>query len=685
MTARKPERWSIFARQSLLDARFWLFTLLMQVVWHLIFLIVIFQDIETLLNFHELMLASFNALRFDGKVAAVFTLMSWLLISVPSALLVRERFSNLIRYVWLWMVWLFSCIANLGQIGYYGEYHNTFDFNLFALVYDDFDAIVATVYHEYNLLLYLFILIISGILGGIILLRYFRKPWNLVRRNTFSFSENRVVRNSQGIVLVVICVFLLLLSSRGSFGNFPLQYKNIGVTRDSLLNEAALNPFNAFIEAYSKHKKIIGQQGISRFSKKPIEEILTDLFPSKYGRNLDDFTATRVTGKKQKPRHIFLMVLESYGTWPLLKKYQELELLEGMKLLSDDPKGHLFLNFLPSSTGTMSSFASMITGMQDVSVFTNYQPQSSKIYPTSLPDQIARLGYRTRFFYGGSESWHDVSKFLKNQGVEEVHSWANIAPVNDGQIWGLPDSQLYDYVLRTIDDSKPSLNIIMSISFHPPYTLDLGKFGVDMRPTQRLLNKKYPQSVDANTLGHWKYADQEMYKFIKATEKKLDNSLFILTGDHYANNKHVVDKPPLYETTTVPLLLYGSMLKDMKIDTSAPGSHLDIAPTLIELSAPTGFTYHSLGQNMLDTKREFALSSRAVISRDYVGLISQLPNVSSIAEGKALTLDQPLSSSIVKRFNSISAYSWWRIIKGTEVGPLPIGEEQVPQQSEAQQ
>ena len=667
MIANYSERWSIFARQSLLDVKLWLFILLIQIVWHLIFLIVIFQDITVLPTFNEFLLASFNAFRFDSKVAAFLTTISWLLISVPSALIGKDGVSEYFRYAWLAFSWVLSCVANLGQIGYYGEYHNTFDFNLFALVYDDFDAILATVYHEYNLLLYLFILLVVGTLGTRLILQHFRNRWSFLYFDVFRFSEKKHIRNSQGIVILMALVFFLLLSARGSFGNFPLQYQHIAVTRDNLLNQATLNPFNAFKEAYAKHQKIIGQEGIDQYSNKPIKQILTDLFPSKAGTNLDDFTTVEVVGKKQKPRHIFLMVLESYSSWPLLDKYKDLELVEGMKKLRDDPKGHLFLNFLPSSTGTMTSFASMITGMQDVSVFTNYQPQSNKTYATSLPDHFARLGYRTRFFYGGSDSWHDVGKFLRNQGVEEIHSWANIAPVDDGQVWGLPDSQLYDYVLQEVDDSVPSLNIIMSISFHPPYTIDLEKFGIDMRATKRLLDKKYPESVDANILGHWKYSDSAMYNFIQAMEKKMGNSLFVLTGDHYANNKHVVTKPPLYETTSVPLLLYGSMLQDMTVDTSTPGSHLDIAPTIIELSAPPGFTYHALGENMLNNSRDFATSSRAVISRDYIARIGSLPYASNIISGEDINLDTQLSNKITNRFNAISAYSWWRIVKGVEL------------------
>ena len=667
MTIHSHRRWGIFARQSLWDIKLWVFVLLVQQLWHIVFFIIVAPDIETFPNASEAVLLLLNAFLFDSRTSGSFVLFSWLLISLPATLLAKERATASLRSSWLVIIWVATCIANLGHIGYYYEYHTTFDFNFFALFYDDFDAIAATVYHEYNLLLYLLIFIAISVIGSVLLVGFFRKQFLAINYQALKLPKNLYFYHLCGGAMVLLCLLLLLLSIRASLGVFPLNYENIEVTRDTISNRAALNPFNALIESYKQHRKIIGGKGINAFTNVAIEDVLSRLFPGQSGATLDDFPVKQVAGVNQKPRHVFLLMLESYSSWPLLEKYSDLHLLPGMQQLAADPKGRLFLHFLPSSTGTMTSFASMITGMQDVSVYTNYQQQSLSPYATSLPAQFKNMGYRTRFFYGGSENWHDVGSFLTNQGVDEIHTRANIAPVNSAFVWGLPDGQLFDYVLDTVDDSVPSLNIIMTVSFHPPYNLDMQQLGIDTSQLEKTIASKYPNSVDANTLGHWKYADREMYRFIRTMESTLDNSLFVATGDHYANNKHVLNNPPLYEKTSVPLLLYGHALQDTTIDLGQPGTHLDIAPTILELTMPAQSNYYSLGNDLLTGTRDFAVSSQAVISRDFIAPISTLSSARSLPENQPITLDTQLSKDISEHNNLINAYSWWRIMKGRDI------------------
>jgi len=35
------------------------------------------------------------------------------------------------------------------------------------------------------------------------------------------------------------------------------------------------------------------------------------------------------------------------------------------------------------------------------------------------------------------------------------------------------DEYLLDFVVNTVDDSRPSFNIIMTTSYHPPYNVDV--------------------------------------------------------------------------------------------------------------------------------------------------------------------------------------------------------------------
>src|SRR5208283_773710 len=83
-------------------------------------------------------------------------------------------------------------------------------------------------------------------------------------------------------------------------------------------------------------------------------------------------------------------------------------------------------------------------------------------------------------------------------------------------------------------------------------------------------------------LGHHAYSDRCMGKFVEEEELRVSRPLFVITGDHYGHN-FINSRPTLFEESTVPLILYGrEVLRGVTLPENVAGSHLDIAPTLIE-------------------------------------------------------------------------------------------------------
>jgi hypothetical protein len=50
--------------------------------------------------------------------------------------------------------------------------------------------------------------------------------------------------------------------------------------------------------------------------------------------------------KIEKPKQIFLVVMESYDSWPLMDKYKDFHLADNLKDIAS--RGTHFYNFLPS-------------------------------------------------------------------------------------------------------------------------------------------------------------------------------------------------------------------------------------------------------------------------------------------------------------------------------------------------
>src|SRR5207247_360324 len=105
------------------------------------------------------------------------------------------------------------------------------------------------------------------------------------------------------------------------------------------------------------------------------------------------------------------------------------------------------------------------------------------------------------------------------------------------------------------------------------------------------LTSAFDGSVELRVLGHFRYADRCLGQFVQNLAPHLTAPLFVITGDHYGRrfpNAH----PSLYERMAVPLVLYGpNVLAGRSAGANAVGSHVDIGPTVVNLSAPAGFTY----------------------------------------------------------------------------------------------
>ena len=111
--------------------------------------------------------------------------------------------------------------------------------------------------------------------------------------------------------------------------------------------------------------------------------------------------------------------MESYDAWSLEPEYTNLHLTDRVKALGQ--QGFHVHGFISSGIGTIQSLGVFITGLPFARVLVNYQPIVREGVPTASAKVFKRLGYRTRFFYGGFLSWQRVGQFCREQGFDEVY------------------------------------------------------------------------------------------------------------------------------------------------------------------------------------------------------------------------------------------------------------------------
>ena len=358
--------------------------------------------------------------------------------------------------------------------------------------------------------------------------------------------------------------------------------------------------------------------------------------------------------------------MESYDSWPLTDKFTDLQLTTELKKI--EKKGVRFINFLPAAYSTFNSSGSIVTSIPYTGVNIS-KIGANKAYPTSIFKQFKKLGYETNYFYGGYLSWQNLENFIKKQGADHLYG----APDSKEEkvIWGVIDEYLFDLILQKVDTTKKSLNIILTTSHHSPYEVDVYKKGFSYK-TKNDLPEKYQniynqKNTSLKHLGHLWYSDKALGNFVKKAEKKYKNSLFAITGDHYGR-KFINTNPTLYESSSVPFILYGDYIKDLPKIIETPGSHKDIGATLLDLVAPNNFSYYSFGNSLLKKPQEkIGFGFEKIITKNLIQEYTKSFGIESFSMNTIKKDSLKDQNYFKKKLDSVMSIAWYYTVKGDSI------------------
>jgi len=645
------------------DVKQWIFFMLYLSCFRIAFILYFRSKIDAASSFSDVLAIALNGLRFDSMVSTYWAALSFLLASVVSGFVDFDRIAGRIRNVFGNLFIVLTSIAWIFTFVYFKEYNEQFNNFIFNLYYDDTKAILQTIWADYHPIP-VFILI-GALCAGVMALhnRFLRsKPRS-------EAAPGRSYPLFAKALIVLLIATLLVIGSRGSFGRRPAQRKDIAITKDLFLNKAVVNPYFSLYLAVQDHIQQIGSKGLEAYlPDRNVRKAAQELFNNRGVYNdLDQYLLKHAKGPKGvPPRHIFVFVMESYDAWPLLPKYASLGVTKNLTELGK--KGLHFENFLPASEGTMESLSAIITDLPYTEVEINYQFTAKDPYPSSLFETFKRLGYRTRLFYGGYLSWQRFGDFAHDQGAQEIYGAPDMGAWASTHEWGVDDEYLMDFIERTVKDDRPSFNLIMTTSYHPPYNVDVWGKGFPLKEVPADIAPMFDGSTSLKMLGHLWYSDKCLGDFVRKEETRLKHPLFVFTGDHFGR-KFINANPEFFERSGVPLIMYGKdVLRGIKIPKGAAGAHIDIGPTLIELAAPKGFTYYSVGQDLLTPRKEFlGIGHFRMIGKDFIlDLFNNPPQIHPLP-GKALPKDLPDIKELTTRFDRVYGIGWWRVRQGPKL------------------
>ena len=646
------------------DARLFFFVLILLEIYRGLFIFLMSNYMSEDSGSAQIFLAMIAGLRLSLKTAGAVTLISFVFVT-----LVGLR-AKLRLFIGIAASFIFSLLFML-RFPYYRAFQSTFGLEVVQGFHDDLWSIVVTMFQEYGILWrFLVALILAvicvAILSRLLLIKTFPLPALDGKIKIMGFSLASVV---------VIFLFGLFVRFGGSF-NYAggINWENAGVTTDDFLNECILDDAQALYRARAMAKRMEAGE----ISGVDTENILAaaQIVATNHElaeMNLAPYLERKAAGEHiQRPKHIFIILGETFMQWPMLGKYDELLVAEGIKSLIAEDKCYYSRNFMPNGDFTSTAITGLVTGLPDVNIKVNYQARTyEKLYITSMAPPFKELGYAVDFWYGGMPSWDSIAKMSLAQGFDNFYGYPDFnAPKQT--TWGTKDENLFNALLAHLDSEPPTVHLIMTTTNHPPYNLTLEAEGYHIDEVTEAL-KKFPNVDDVNQLaielGHYWYMDEVITNFIRAASEKYPESLFVVTGDH-AVRCDPSTHPTIFEHQSVPFVLYGAGITKEILPPDAVGDHISIVPTLIELIAPKDFAYYSIAPSLFNSDG-VGFNTAAFVTSKVAGEIDSdvmelLPHVASNELNDVNLTDE--RAHAIKIISAMRTVAWWIIMKGLFLG-----------------
>lgn len=331
----------------------------------------------------------------------------------------------------------------------------------------------------------------------------------------------------------------------------------------------------------------------------------------------------------QKPRHIFLIVGESYSQMPLDDIYAHLHIADGARRFRENPHTVQLKNFLPAGMLSRPSIVSLMTGIFDAKLELNENENFwHGTAATALPLQLKKLGYRSIYWYGGNPTYGNFNQYGPSVGFDQIMGATEFCPTGSPMTWvGVYDHVFLETAAKKIQamDDTPTFHFIYTTSNHGPYKIDVKKYGYDVEKVMPDAPAALKQDhARQQMIGTYWYSDRAISHFVETMQEIYPDSLIIVTGDHAAMpvpmNRNVVKRREVTtrEAFCTSFAMYHRELSQEILAENTIGGHMNILPTIFELIAPKGFQYYSLFGSLLEPV-EYAVSPYHWLTRDAIG------------------------------------------------------------------
>ena len=543
-------------------------------------------------NINQIASLYYMGARFDLKVISSLVLIFYFLPALISLIIFKNK-TKTIKYLnfILILIFLFELLISLTGYGFYHFFGNHIDQLALGIIDDGFINVVKSMLVNPLVINLTIILLITTVISLLI----FFKINNNIKAN---------ITNKKKLILTMVLLFILLFAfSRGSFSTFPLSRKTNQANNDYTLNSLALNSIMNLYYAYKDNKKDIYDFSINKLLKKYSVKNFKEL-KQKAGYNQDNPLVKTTSKKILPPPNIIFILMEGWSSHIALSHSNDNNVLgEFNQHKSQD---YFFNNFFSNSYGTNPTIERLILN-SPISPLSLSKAKKTTIQTSNILT-LKKSGYSTEFISGGNRSWRNIGDFHLLQGFDKFFDRSNIEnKINNksNNPWGVFEEDLFKFTKQRIQtQNKPFFTFVLTTNNHPPVVLPTNykspKFNLKKFNTE--YNKKIKTMLD----GYY-YQSNELGKFISwfKLSKFAKNTIIVATGDHILKGFDNYNKTAMgYYKYAVPLYLYIPEKYRQDLDTKTIGSHLDIFPTLFDLSLSEK-NYFSFGSSLINKNNNY--------------------------------------------------------------------------------
>lgn len=588
-----------------------------------------FGDIGTLTqDLDDVKSAMILGLRYDIMPLSYIIALPFIVLNLayllPGKLVIRISRFLIISILCLGLyalIWIYVC-----DYGFYSYFQDHINILFFGLFEDDTIAVLISIWKNYNLPLWLFVV--------------FSVHYVLYRFIKFLFSpfefDLKIRKFDWRYPFVFLTgLFFLAVSARGNLTRLPLSIEDAHISSNEFINKLSVNgPIS--LNRTIKIRKTFGMgrfDYLKEYGHGSWEEAFRDVWGKGAKTSLKASLTVRTPRNpvlEHNPPHVILVVMESFGSYWNERDNDNFNLLG--KLREHFKEGILFLNFLPADNGTIGSIVST-SAAQVIRPGARFLSESEFMNtPLDSAGHVPykQKGYTTHFVYGGKLGWRDLGKFLRVQGhdrlwgadeiKEAMPELANLGSDELGNEWGIFDEYLYAFIEEQLRTAQtPQFFMVLTTSNHPPfeYPASYKPLPFDITP-EFLASLTVREDLAKSRFLAFQYSNQKMGEFLTRVRTSIqkDKTVVALTGDHSFWVAKGVGSEEEFKRFSVPFFIsLPEELRPPNYDPSRFGSHEDIFPTLFHLTL-SDQSYIKLGENMLG-EDSVATNSSGIVANKF--------------------------------------------------------------------